>query len=378
MEETYSEEINGSPRSIKRRKLEHLDHASSPRASSPSAVGQGSVTPPKRSRRTKAITRHDSTTDGWHEADTRDDGPIYSPAPHTSHRTLDGRIAEGLAPDGLNGDAVTVTPAKRRRGRPRKTAPPSTDVRLSDLIEGGEEKDFGGDDIIASPASTRRSGRQPRKSKKLLDQLEAVRDESRAQGTPTKRKIGQPPSVHNSPGHDQIIDDLAGSIPLPPDNDAIVQQELQSLDVADIVPEEALPEQIDQDVRPKKKRGRPRKGANEDGRQSIQAEDHPERLTEGTAERADVTHESVFPGLGRLLQKVVQDSGCEAAARSMKRIILEKLTGKRKLRLVGHDEEYRKVHQIIKQTVVAGEGNSLLVIGARGTGKTTVSLIMSW
>lgn len=56
----------------------------------------------------------------------------------------------------------------------------------------------------------------------------------------------------------------------------------------------------------------------------------------------------------------------------MRQIVLEKLTGRRRVGLLGLDEEYKKVHQLMEQTVTAGEGNSLLVIGARGSGKTTV------
>lgn len=52
--------------------------------------------------------------------------------------------------------------------------------------------------------------------------------------------------------------------------------------------------------------------------------------------------------------------------------MLENLTGKRHLPLVNVDDEYRKVHQLIEQTVLAGEGNSMLVIGSRGSGKTTL------
>ncbi|KAL8754165.1 MAG: hypothetical protein Q9184_005202 [Pyrenodesmia sp. 2 TL-2023] len=36
------------------------------------------------------------------------------------------------------------------------------------------------------------------------------------------------------------------------------------------------------------------------------------------------------------------------------------------------DEEYRKVQQLVTQTVLAGEGNSMLVIGPRGCGKTAL------
>ncbi|KAL8684507.1 MAG: hypothetical protein Q9224_006308, partial [Gallowayella concinna] len=40
--------------------------------------------------------------------------------------------------------------------------------------------------------------------------------------------------------------------------------------------------------------------------------------------------------------------------------------------LVNMDEEYRKTHQLVTQTVLAGEGNSMLLIGPRGCGKTTL------
>lgn len=57
----------------------------------------------------------------------------------------------------------------------------------------------------------------------------------------------------------------------------------------------------------------------------------------------------------------------------MQKLVLDKLTGQRRLKLYGLDDEYQKVHQVVEQTVLAGEGNSMLVIGARGCGKTTVS-----
>ena len=52
--------------------------------------------------------------------------------------------------------------------------------------------------------------------------------------------------------------------------------------------------------------------------------------------------------------------------------ILETLTGKRRLPLLNLENEYRKVHQLVEQTVLAGEGNSILIIGSRGSGKTTL------
>ena len=67
--------------------------------------------------------------------------------------------------------------------------------------------------------------------------------------------------------------------------------------------------------------------------------------------------------------------GKERSAESfalLKAQIVDGLTGKRRLPLVGLDEEYQKVHQLVEQTVLAGEGNSMLIIGARGSGKTTM------
>ncbi|KAF2623676.1 hypothetical protein BU25DRAFT_172514 [Macroventuria anomochaeta] len=56
----------------------------------------------------------------------------------------------------------------------------------------------------------------------------------------------------------------------------------------------------------------------------------------------------------------------------LKTIVMERITGKRPSPLVGLDEEYRSVHQLVEHTVTAGEGNSLLLIGARGSGKTAL------
>jgi len=65
--------------------------------------------------------------------------------------------------------------------------------------------------------------------------------------------------------------------------------------------------------------------------------------------------------------------GFEYHLRIMQTLLLSRLTGNTRMRLHGHDDEMEKVHQVVKQTVLAGEGNSMLVIGARGSGKTTVS-----
>ncbi|EMD88288.1 hypothetical protein COCC4DRAFT_83197 [Bipolaris maydis ATCC 48331] len=56
----------------------------------------------------------------------------------------------------------------------------------------------------------------------------------------------------------------------------------------------------------------------------------------------------------------------------IKTIVMERITGKRPSSLVGLDEEYKSVHQVVEHTITAGEGNSMLIIGARGSGKTAL------
>jgi origin recognition complex subunit 4 len=58
--------------------------------------------------------------------------------------------------------------------------------------------------------------------------------------------------------------------------------------------------------------------------------------------------------------------------RSAQRVLLDRCAGRRRIKLRGQDEAYEKAFQLVEQTVVAGEGNSMMVIGARGCGKTTV------
>ncbi|KAF4335949.1 origin recognition complex subunit 4 [Fusarium beomiforme] len=62
----------------------------------------------------------------------------------------------------------------------------------------------------------------------------------------------------------------------------------------------------------------------------------------------------------------------EQHVRSLQRVLLDRCTGRRRLQLAGQLEAEEKVYQLVEQTVVAGEGNSMLVIGARGCGKTTL------
>lgn len=56
----------------------------------------------------------------------------------------------------------------------------------------------------------------------------------------------------------------------------------------------------------------------------------------------------------------------------LRSIVLERIYGNRHVPLIALDDAYNSVHQLVEHTVAAGEGNSMLLIGARGSGKTAL------
>ena len=74
----------------------------------------------------------------------------------------------------------------------------------------------------------------------------------------------------------------------------------------------------------------------------------------------------------RFLQTYQTEGWARETRTLMEAAVLPKLTGKRPIALKGVEQEYRKVYQLIEQTVTAGEGNSMLVFGSRGSGKSAV------
>ncbi|KAK7956292.1 uncharacterized protein PG986_005514 [Apiospora aurea] len=102
----------------------------------------------------------------------------------------------------------------------------------------------------------------------------------------------------------------------------------------------------------------------------------------------DCLQEDVLPGAQ---DSSVQASGAPSAVterpdipnfdhhlKSMQRVLLDRCSGSRRVRLKGQEDAYDKTYQLVEQTVLAGEGNSMMIIGARGCGKTLlVETIMS-
>ncbi|KAI8964360.1 origin recognition complex subunit 4 C-terminus-domain-containing protein [Daldinia sp. FL1419] len=72
------------------------------------------------------------------------------------------------------------------------------------------------------------------------------------------------------------------------------------------------------------------------------------------------------------VSKVPSIPNFEQHLRHMQRVLLDRCSGSRLIKLCGQTEAYDKAFQLVEQTVLAGEGNSMMVIGARGSGKTTL------
>ncbi|KAK6957626.1 hypothetical protein Daesc_000413 [Daldinia eschscholtzii] len=70
--------------------------------------------------------------------------------------------------------------------------------------------------------------------------------------------------------------------------------------------------------------------------------------------------------------KVPSIPNFEKHLQHMQRVLLDRCSGNRLIKLCGQTEAYDKAFQLVEQTVLAGEGNSMMVIGARGSGKTTL------
>lgn len=64
----------------------------------------------------------------------------------------------------------------------------------------------------------------------------------------------------------------------------------------------------------------------------------------------------------------------EIHLRAHQRVLLDRCTGQRRIEIFGLQDVRDKAYQLMEQTVAAGEGNSMLLIGARGSGKTNVRI----
>lgn len=86
--------------------------------------------------------------------------------------------------------------------------------------------------------------------------------------------------------------------------------------------------------------------------------------------------ESVEVNGGVAIVVADQQQFSQKTLKALKKRVMGKLTGRKPCKLVGIAEEEMHVRKLLEQTVIAGEGNSMLIIGARGSGKTTVGFLL--
>ncbi|KAF2973506.1 hypothetical protein GQX73_g96 [Xylaria multiplex] len=91
------------------------------------------------------------------------------------------------------------------------------------------------------------------------------------------------------------------------------------------------------------------------------------------------SQEDALPGRTDITEKTAITStdipvipNFEQHLQQMRRVLLDRCSGNRRIKLCGQSEAYDKAYQLVEQTVLAGEGNSMMIIGGRGCGKTTM------
>jgi len=117
----------------------------------------------------------------------------------------------------------------------------------------------------------------------------------------------------------------------------------------------------------------PRKSQVKGKKSQLQAPEEAENneiQAQGLQVEAIVTSTPLPPVASPLV--LTDETFSAGALRSVQSVVLQRLTGKRPIQLMNLDEENSKISSLITQTITAGESNSMLVIGARGSGKTSI------
>ncbi|KAJ5800762.1 uncharacterized protein N7518_002830 [Penicillium psychrosexuale] len=241
--------------------------------------------------------------------------------------------------------------------------------------QGGEV----GEDEAQTPArtGTRSSGRQ-RKTPKRYDQ-EAVTPSSRRKPAATPSRSARPTRSAQKPRQFPVEDEEEDEPEFKEEDD-----DDDDMDLDEPSPEPA-PRTITR-TRSKRSTAKPR------SKKALAAEPKEKSPSPGYQDGLDgidtiqlqqdlyhdqpEAHETIdvsepLPEYAEKFQALCQ-TGLEDEMRILSTILLEKLTGKRQIPVRGLEAEYQKVHQLIEQTVSIGEGNSMLLLGSRGCGKTAI------
>ncbi|KAL6717178.1 origin recognition complex subunit 4 [Lecanora helva] len=209
----------------------------------------------------------------------------------------------------------------------------------------------------ADGSAAGRIRRTPRKigsiDDKAIEENTATRSVSRVKERRQKRRLNQSPTqlgqeddvynISNAVGKDASPDELAYS---------------------------SREEDLDHDSTPRTSKGRPMKRTQFSKRIITPSyTDHVEHASQTLIqEKVDLDLESALSSHAHTL-RLLLDKG-QGGMGKLKTHILAGLTGRRRLLPIGLQNEHQKIKKLAEQTILAGEGNSMLIVGSRGSGKT--------
>ena len=185
--------------------------------------------------------------------------------------------------------------------------------------------------------------------------------------TPSGRKRGRPrkqttkvTAIQNGQGDDLGFKEIS---PRRRSNDTSLMKADNVNETSPI--DEAFPPVISR-IAPESKGRRTTEGTGDgpSAAKSTSSKDIVERVLESATE-------DTIQGHAKELRFILKENTMGSLA-NLKTQLMDNITGKRRLPLVNLEEEHQKVRQLVEQTVLAGEGNSMLVIGSRGTAKTVL------
>ncbi|KAJ6099998.1 hypothetical protein N7467_001533 [Penicillium canescens] len=243
------------------------------------------------------------------------------------------------------------------------------------------------DQEVQTPAraGTRTSGRQ-RKTPKRFEE-EATTPSSRRKPAATPRS-GRPTRSAQKPKQSPVVDDDEEEDEVE-DEDDDFKDEDEDEDDAEMEVDEPSPEFAPRSItrtRSRRSTARPRynKKVSDEPKEKSPSPEYQDGLDDlvamqlqqdlhenqpGTQEAVEVSEP--LPEYAEKFQALCQ-AGLRDEVRLLSTILLEKLSGKRQVPLRGLEPEYQKVHQLVESTVSVGEGNSMLLLGSRGCGKTAI------
>ena len=247
----------------------------------------------------------------------------------------------------------TTTPAartsRRRHSRGNRNAVEEEDVK------NGDE-----DHATPSKSGIRSSGRQRKVPKRYMEELDETPQSTKRTATPTK-SAGNTRSVRKHRAVSEVEE---------ADRDSPVPRR----DTLTRTRSKRTPVRFDTRDQPNDEDGpsdyNARSSSEPDGVEDIVSMQLQQDLLQRDEEKDAAPAETV-PGYVEQFQALIRQ-GLRSELGVLTQFVLEKLNGKKPIPLKGLDVEYQKAHHLIEQTVTAGEGNSMLLLGSRGCGKTAI------